>query len=129
MTSAAPNSLWLFTLGQNPSNPWPFGTILCLGRLDNLGSDFFKNILALGAINQMDYMFIGCIESLFRIVMRAIIVWIISSVVIDGHSMRTRNLIHLKASAGIGPFSHIHNPGLSSLASNGVLKLISWPRL
>ncbi|GMN43311.1 hypothetical protein TIFTF001_012519 [Ficus carica] len=129
MTSIVPNSLRSLTLGQNPSNPWPFRTIVCLGRIDNLGFDFFRNISALRAVNLMDYRFIGYIESLFRVVLRAIIIRINSSVVTDGHSMRARNLIHLKASAGTCPFSHIYNPGLSSLVGNGVLKLISRPKL
>ncbi|GMN61805.1 hypothetical protein TIFTF001_030900 [Ficus carica] len=129
MTSAVPNSLRFLTLGQNPTNPWPSGTTLCLGRIDNLGSNFFRNILALHAGNQMDYRCIGCIEIIFRVVMRAIIVRINSSVVTDGHNMRARNLIDLKASASTGHFSHIHNPGLGSIVSNDILKLISWPRL
>ena len=117
MTSAAPNSLRFFTLGQNPTNPWPSGTTLCLGRIDNLGSDFFKNILALRVANRMDYRCVGCIEIIFHVVIKAIIVQINSSVVTDGHSMRARNLIDLKASAGKCPSSHIHNLGWAVLSA------------
>ncbi|GMN60616.1 hypothetical protein TIFTF001_029707 [Ficus carica] len=106
-------------------NSWPSGTTLYLGRIHNLRSDFFRNIPALGAANQMDYRCISYTEIIFRVVIRAIIVWINSSVVTDGHCMRARNFIDLKASAGTGPFSHIHNPGLGSIVSNGILKLIS----
>ncbi|GMN58919.1 hypothetical protein TIFTF001_028009 [Ficus carica] len=55
MTSAALNNLRFLSLEQNPSNPWPSRTTLCLGRIDNLGSKFFRNILALRAANRMDY--------------------------------------------------------------------------
>ncbi|GMN59062.1 hypothetical protein TIFTF001_028150 [Ficus carica] len=125
MTSAASSSLSFITLGQNPNNSWPSRTMLRLGRIDNLGSYFFRNIPVFGATNQMDYRFLRSKDSLFCVVMGATIVRINSSMVTDGHSMRIRNLIHLKASACIGPFSHIHNPVLSNLVSNGILKLIS----
>ena len=94
-----------------------------------LTSDFFKNILAIRAVNRMDYRCIGCIEIIFCVVMRAIIIRINLSVVTDDHSMRARNLINLKVSVGTCLFSHIHNPGLGNIVSNNILKLISWSRL
>ncbi|GMN47436.1 hypothetical protein TIFTF001_016617 [Ficus carica] len=114
-----------FTLGQNPTNPWPSRTTLCIGRIDNLRSDFFRNIPALCAANRMDYICIACIEIIFRVVIRAIIVWINSSVVTDGHCMRARNLIDLKSSAGTGLFAYIDNPDLSNIVGDGILKLVS----
>ena len=77
----------------------------------------------------MDYMCIASIQIVFRVVIRAIIIRINSTVVTDGHCMRARNLIDLKSSAGTCPFAHIDNPYLASIAGDGILKLISWPRL
>ena len=129
ITSTTPYRLMFFSLRQNPSNPWPSGPTLCFGRIDNLRPDFFRNIPSIGAANRMDYRRITTIKIIFRVVIRAIIVWIYSSVVTNGHCMRARNLIKLKSSASTCPFTHIDDPYLASIAGDCVLKLISWPRL
>ena len=92
-------------------------------------SDFFRYVPSIGTANRMDYMCIASIQIVFRVVLRAIIIRINSTVVTDGHCMRARNLIDLKSSAGTCPFAHIDNPNLGSIVGDGILKLISWPRL
>ena len=92
-------------------------------------SYFFRYVPALGAANRMDYMCIASIQIVFRVVIRAIIIRINSTVVTDGHCMRARNLIDLKSSACTCPVVHIDNPYLARIVVDGILKLISGPRL
>ena len=129
ITSTTPIRLLFFTLGRNPTNPWPSGPTLCSGRINNSQSYFFRYVPALGAANRVDYMCIASIQIVFCVVIRAIIIRINSTVVTYGHCMRARNLIDLKSSASTCPFAHIDNPYLGSIVGDGVLKLISWLRL